>query len=488
MENHYDIIVAGGGLAGNLAAAAAAKRGMKVLLLDKNKPEESGKKTNWGWVCGDAVATQHLKFITDHLGIKFGEPELDCKVEGVIAYSPDMESKFVFDGEGYILDRPDFERKLREHAIKNGAQVMTQFDVEGPIIENDFVVGVSGKDHAMVHKEFRAKVVIDCLGVATNLRRKLPDNKFVDKVVDIDDLESTGRYIYDMEVTHEDLKYYDPKNALIHLNQVLAPGGYGWVFPKKGNGRVNIGIGTQKSSIEIRNQKLGKKDSLHTLMDQYVEWVPNLKKPKIYDKDKNGKGYWSVAVRRQLECLVYNGYMGAGDSMAMPNPISAGGIGPALIAGVLAGEDAADAIKAGDVSMKGLWKYNLDFNKAYGSKTAGMEVFRIYMQSLNNEQLNYGMKNFLTEREAQDISYGRPASLNLEGSAKLGLKQKMAMLVKGAMNITAFTNLVWAVNKMKKLNALYEKYPENPDVFLPWKQQVQHEIEETKARFKPSPI
>ena len=28
-----------------------------------------------------------------------------------------------------------------------------------------------------------------------------------------------------------------------------------------------------------------------------------------------------------MESLVYDGYMGAGDSMVMPNPISAGGIG-----------------------------------------------------------------------------------------------------------------------------------------------------------------
>lgn len=285
MQERYDIIVAGAGLSGCLAAAGAAKRGHSVLLLDKNKPDEVGKKTNWGWVCGDAVASSHLDFVHKHIGINFDKPELDVKVDGVIAYSPDMQTKVNFDGEGYVLDRPEFERKLRDYAVKSGAEYLTQFDVEGPIIENNYVTGIFGKDSAMQHKEFKAKAVIDALGVATTIRRKLPDDQYVDRVVDVDDLESTGRFIYDCEVTEEDKRYYDPKNALIHLNQIVSPGGYGWVFPKSQYGRVNIGIGVQKSSIEMRNKKLGKKDTLHSLMDEYIRSIPVLKNPKLYNKD-----------------------------------------------------------------------------------------------------------------------------------------------------------------------------------------------------------
>ena len=57
---------------------------------------------------------------------------------------------------------------------------------------------------------------------------------------------------------------------------------------------------------------------------------------------------------------------------------------------------------SGDFSVEGLWNYNLDFNKTYGKKTAGLEVFRVYLQSLNNDLINYGMKNFLSTKEAID--------------------------------------------------------------------------------------
>ena len=153
-----------------------------------------------------AVAVQHLNFVKDHLGLSFSKPELDVQVDGVIAYSPDMESKFLFDGEGYVLDRPEFERKLRDFAVKSGAHYVPQFDVEGPLIEENSVKGIFGKDKEKKPRNIKAKVVIDALGVATVLRRRLPDNDFVEKNISIDDVESTGRYIYEFDPDHEDIK------------------------------------------------------------------------------------------------------------------------------------------------------------------------------------------------------------------------------------------------------------------------------------------
>jgi geranylgeranyl reductase family protein len=478
MEN-YDVIVAGAGMAGSLAAAMAAKKGMKTLLVDRNKSSEAGKKTNWGWVCGEAVAAEHIKFIKSKIDIDFAYPEIELKVDGVFALSPDLQHRFKFEGEGFVLDRPEFERKLLACALKNGVEFVQEFEVEGPIIENGYVVGITGRGKDKQLQSIKAKVTIDALGVATPLRRKLPENPYLDRTIDISDVEVTGRYIYEFELDHEDSNYFDVKNAIIHLDQTIAPGGYGWVFPKEKN-MVNIGIGVQKESLDIRNKKLGKKDTLQTLMDEYVKRNPVLKNLKLYNKDNNGKGYWSVPVRRPMESLVLNGYMGAGDCMAMPNPLSAGGIGSAMIAGLLAAENAARAIGEKDVSMKGLWNYNLDFNKAYGKKTAGLEVLRVYLQSINNETINYGMRNFMSSKEAEDLSYGRVTELSIAS--------KFKMVLKGASNIGAFTNLLFAINKMKELNALYAKYPESPDGFAQWRQVVTKHIEEAKERFKPNPI
>jgi len=476
---NYDVIVAGGGIAGAIAAASAAKNGAKTLLIDRNSEAEIGKKTNWGWVCGDAVAEDHIKFMENELDEKFGEPELNLKVGGVYVISPNMKKKVMFEGTGYSLDRPEFARKLLSIAKKKGIDYMPKSEVEGPILEGDRVVGVYGKDESGKAFELRAKVVIDALGMASTLRRKLPKNDFIEREVDIHDIESTGRYIMEFEQIEENDYYYDPNNAIIHLNQVIAPGGYGWVFPKDGN-IVNIGIGVEKESIELRNKKLNKKDTLHSLIDQYVEWNKAIKKKGLVNEDNNGKGYWSVSVRRQQDSLVYNGYMGAGDSMSMPNPISAGGIGPAIVAGLLAGKVAAKAAANNDTSINGLWEYNLLFNEKYGKKTAALEAFRVYLQSLNNELIDYGMEHFLTDEEAVQMSYGLTPEISFSSALKKAIS--------GLANINAFKNLVFVVGKMKTLNELYNNYPKSPREFIEWKNKVNKEISEVKSRFKPNPV
>lgn len=479
MEEKYDVIVAGAGIAGSLAAAAAAKGGAKVVLLDRNEYKEAGKKTNWGWVCGDAVAKAHTDFITQEIGLTFGDPELNLKVDGVYALSPDLEHKFAFEGEGYILDRPKLAKKLVNYSTRSGAEYVTKFEVEGPIIEDNKVVGIFGRDEKHQQVKIKAKIVIDALGVASMLRRKLPPNEYVGRDVSTDDIESTGRYIIRFRLAADDIRYYDPKNALIHLNQQLAPGGYGWVFPKR-NGRMNVGLGVEKKSLDIRNEKLGKKDTLHMLIDEYIKWNPLIKDIEIDNEDGNGKGYWSVTVRRQQDSLVYPGYMGAGDSMAMPNPISAGGIGPAMVAGIIAGQVAGEAVEANDAGLDFLWKYNVRFNENYGSKTAGLEVFRIYLQSLNNDLINYGMAHFISEEEAVEISYGRIPELTLASTFN--------KILSGISNVNAFKNLVYSVNEMKKLNKHYKQYPQSPDGFNAWKAVVDREMKEIKERFKPNPI
>ena len=57
-QRDYDIIVAGGGLAGMIVATSAAyysKQSLKILIIDRNVFPQQGMKTISGWVCGDAV-------------------------------------------------------------------------------------------------------------------------------------------------------------------------------------------------------------------------------------------------------------------------------------------------------------------------------------------------------------------------------------------------------------------------------------------------
>lgn len=82
-----------------------------------------------------------------------------------------------------------------------------------------------------------------------------------------------------------------------------------------------------------------------------------------------------------------------GDAAVAVNPVHGGGLGPALESAKLASDAVAAAFeKGGDLSMKGLWSYNTSYLKVYGIKQAKLDVFRLMLQSLSDEEINKGLK------------------------------------------------------------------------------------------------
>ena len=79
-------------------------------------------------------------------------------------------------------------------------------------------------------------------------------------------------------------------------------------------------------------------------MKEYLERNTVIKNAKLSEDPEdinNNSGIFQVSVRRQNDCMVSGGYMLVGDSAWMPKPIDAGGIGPALIAGTILGNNVA---------------------------------------------------------------------------------------------------------------------------------------------------
>ena len=428
-----------------------------------------GKKTMTGWICGDAVGKKSVEYMSKRIGISWEYPEVEHPVKGVIAYSPNHETAVSFDGEGYILNRKLLPQKQLKDAVERGVQVQDRVALRSLIFENDTVIGVEGDD--LVNKSvFRksAQLVIDCTGVTSVLRTNLRIRTFIQTRIDRDDLEATGRYIYDFDIAGKDDTFFHPDYCIIHLDQKLAPGGYGWVFPK-GENKVNIGVGVQPRAFDLRNKAMGLRRDLKMLIDEYVHINTVIGNPRVANSevdDGNGWGTWSVSVRRQNDCMVANGYMVVGDAAWMPKPLDAGGIGPAIIAATIAGRDAVEAIEANDISEKGLWKYNKDYVADYGYKTAGLEVFRRMLQGLTNDQIDYGMKHFLSKMDVDKITNGE--------HPEFGTVNKVAMFIRGALNKKLAENLKYTATVNERLVDHYNNYPEAPERFEDW-QHILHD-------------
>jgi digeranylgeranylglycerophospholipid reductase len=485
VQYDYDVIIAGGGMSGLLTASAIgsySKGSAKVLVIDRNTPDEPGKKTNNGWICGDAASKKSIQFIEKNIGIKYDYPELEHPVKGIYVYSPDHKTKVLFEGEGYILNRKLFPRKQVKDAKSFGVEFKFGITAEKLIAEDGYIRGVAGRDSSGRPFKATSKMVIDSSGSSSVLRKFLPIESYIEKEIDMDDMEATGRYLLEFDQGVEDETYFTPEYCLIHLDQVIAPAGYAWVFPK-GKNKVNIGLGVSKSGLDRRNKKFGLNDNLSTLIDKYVDDNPCIKNKRLStnpDDQGNTKGNWQVPVRRQNDCMVANGFAVIGDAAWLPRPLDAGGIGPSMYASVILGKVVAHALEASDVSQEGLWPYNHEYMMTHGYQMASFEVLRRYLQTITNEQIDFGMKHFLTEEDINAITERRHPRF------KAIQMLNPVLMMRVASNMDLAKGLRYTADKSEALVELNQKYPDNPKGFPEWKKQIVKEIDETKARFNMS--
>ena len=478
----YDVIVAGGGLTGTIVAQAIAhysNQNLKVLSIDRNPAIFPGRKSTGGWTCGDACSKEAVDYMSERIKVQWTKPEIEHDVKGVMAFSPDRKTAIPFDGAGYMLNRQKLPEIQNQRAQNMGVEFDFEINLMGLIYEGEQVTGVKGIDNKTKQPYKKtAKVVVDCTGVTSMLRNQLQNSTKVERKIDRRDLESTGRYIMYFDKGENDLSEFDSDYCIIHLDQDIAPGGYGWVFPK-GDDKVNIGLGVEKSLLDKRNKRLGKKDNVESLMKEYLyrnKAIKNAKLSEDPEDTSNNSGIFQVSVRRQNDCLVSGGYMMVGDSAWMPKPIDAGGIGPALIAGTIAGENIVRAIEANDTSEKSLWQYNIDFIREYGYKTAGLELFRRLVQTLTNDQISYGMKHFLGNLDVESISKGEHPDFS--GLGKVG------MIIRGIMNRTVADGLKYTSTQNKWLVNHYNNYPREPAGFEEWNKKLHKNLEESFVKIE----
>jgi len=146
------------------------------------------------------------------------------------------------------------------------------------------------------------------------------------------------------------------------------------------------------------------------------------------------------------------------------NPIHGGGIGSSMLSGKLAAETAVEALEKGDVRREVLWQYSVKFMQSYGAKQASLDIFRLLLQSMPDDDLNFGMKNRLVREEDM-------LRASLTGDLRLSLRDKADRALKGAGRPGLLMRIEKTAGKMREIKALYQDYP-FPKDFEDWKRKV----------------
>lgn len=446
----FDVLVVGAGTAGCLAAKTAAEKGLKVCLIDNKKREEIGAK-----ICGDALGEHHL----NTLGLEKPKGgELEKRIEGVQIFSPDTNSIFTIadkDFIGYILNRRLFGQWLLKKAIDEGALLMDSTMFLEPLFDDGFIAGGKVKNSMGKTTRLKSKVVVDASGFTGVVRQKLPTEMGIENKIENEDVEACYREIRQLKQENENTKYCE-----IYLNSHVTPGGYTWIFPKLG-AKVNVGLG-----ICMRGNFPNPKKQLYSHI---------LSKPQFEGSLLLNGGAWWDPTRRPLDNMAGNGVVITGDAASLVNPIHGGGIGPSMLSGFYAGKTIANALEKGEPTQSALWTYNKMYMDSYGKKQASLDIFRLFLLSSNDEDLNYGMGcKLITESDVLKAAMGDEFHLNITETAK--------RVFRGRKRLGFLRKLKTTVDMMRQVRTHYDTYPTSPEKFRTWRLKTIELVEQGKKK------
>lgn len=114
--------------------------------------------------------------------------------------------------------------------------------------------------------------------------------------------------------------------------------------------------------------------------------------------------------------------------------------------------------------------------EAYGAKQAGLDVFRIFLQGITNEDLNYGMRyQLITEDDLLKASLGEDISLNISETTR--------RVFTGLGRLSLLRALYRMARTLREVRRLYDEYPTSPNEFPKWKMKIERIFSEVKAFF-----
>ena len=443
LKNNFDVIVVGAGTGGSTAARVAAEKGLKVCLIDRKEKNKIGDK-----ICGDAVGTDIFDFLS--INHPKGE-ELSCRIKGAKLYSPDKKNCIdLTDSKqaGYIVNRIEFGQRLLNEALDAGVeQFMDKTMVLDLLYNKNFVAGVKVKLKNGDKIDLKSKLVIDASGFYSPIRKNVKSD-LIEKEILKEDCILCYREI--VKFSPQDLKVKDPEYISIMLNSEKAPGGYIWYFPKN-ESSVNIGLGT------FMDYK-GKVKNLYQ-QNVFKEYIKTSK----YEIISSGGGV--VPVRRPIWSCADDGIMLVGDAACQVNPLHGGGIDPSMRGGFFAANTALAAIEKEDYSINSLWSYNYSVMTSIGAEFPSLDLLRMTLQVLSNEDLNFALQqDLLSGEEILEISS--------TGRMDLSLLNMVTKAFKGLSKPNLLLDLNFLRIRMNEISKLYKNFPNDIVKFEEWKSRV----------------
>ena len=324
--NHYDVVIVGAGPAGSTLGYELARRGISVLILEKEKLPRN--KTCAGGVTFRAHALLDFDISPVTQRLAYGMR---------ISYRlGDSCVKRYRDPLVHLVMRRDFDQLLISKAQEAGATVIDGTKAQQLNVVADHIEVVT-KDES-----FRARIAVGAdgaEGIVASMTGLMKDAK---KELALE---------AEVSISRERL---DDLDSLIEVDLGQIPGGYGWVFPKENHISVGVTGPAQLSKMfKPYMERILQRFGEHTIIDFSGHVMPMRRR--------------GSAIQRGRTLLV-------GDAAGLLHPLSGEGIFFAIKSAKLAAPVIADALKSGEGDLSG-------YQKAVDSELMpGLEIGRILLR------------------------------------------------------------------------------------------------------------
>ena len=333
MSESFDVVVIGGGPSGSCAASMAAKAGLSVVLLERDKfPREH---------VGESLLPASMPILRE-LGVEaeIAAAGFPVKYGATMVWGSGSEPwtwRFSETNQEYTsayqVNRPEFDTIILNRARALGVDVREETQVIEVIFQDDRAVGVSCRKRLEDHSFIESGMVIDCSGQSSLISRSKNLRQWDDSFQNL--------AIYGYFENAVSLPKPNENNIFIESFSE----GWIWNIPLKGNiASVGIVLDSQKASKELQSRDV--EDYFQANLSYAKESRRMLQSAKLLRPPKIVKD-WSYT-STQMAGL---SWVLAGDAACFIDPLFSSGVHMALMSGVLASAYAVTALSDPDMEI-----------------------------------------------------------------------------------------------------------------------------------------
>ncbi len=437
----YDILVVGGSTTGSWFARRMAERGHKVLVIEKEKPDDVSR----------AYDIFHMsKKEMEKFGLEIpeeGSKEFGFFFEGSPMLSPyGNYPKKTVPNTIVGLHKHEYIMMMNDYAEKAGAEIIYGAAFTDFIKEGKKIVGAKYKTEEG-EKEVYADLIADCTGIPAVARTKMPDDSTVENYkLTPEDIFYVVLYYAVYE--SEDVNPMDLHASFLNYKAV-------WSAPSGNPHGAILGIGGNYSYAYSE--------------EVFKDFRKNVPWPK-YTVEKVEKGM--TPYHRGIYSFVDDNFIALGDTACLTKPTCGEGCTSSLVQCTIAVDVIDGLLKEGkELTKENMWSINKEYLKQQGIEFDSMRAMLKGVVCTSYDEAEYMFKKDIIFCEKILGGGGADLVLTAGDIAKL-VSGLLGGVAAGKIRASTVKKIVKGLLQSGEITKLYEQYPETPDGYWEWKKKA----------------